>query len=194
MKKVKVAIPESVYDQWSEICEIGGQKIMMRNYIPYSEMVEFATEYAQHTCVIDNDAQIAYGAIEHQKIEDYLVLKYFSNVDVDDMDDPFEYAANLKMLIEKDVGNFFYENDGNVSDTKWLANTFAEETRTIYNQYHSLGAKIIKSFGGLLNSGDLIKEIAESREISERMIDFVQSKDNALDNVTLFKQFAKKPE
>ena len=194
MEKVKIVIPEGVFDKWEELCEIGGQKIMVRSRISYADMVEFATEYAQHACVIDNDAQIAYNAIEHQKIEDYLVLKYYTNVDVDDHDDPFDYSANLKSLIEKKLGDYFYENDANMSDAKQLADTFASETIDIYNKYHSLNTKVVKAFGGLLNGGDLVKEIAESRNFSEPILDMMENYKETSDNVMLFKQFAKKPE
>lgn len=193
MDKVKIDIPASVYDEWVEACEIFGQKIMIRKKINYDEMVEFATEYAQHCCVIDTEAQIAYETNEDTKVSDYLTLKYYSNVDVDAQEDPMAYASNLMGLIEEAGVAFF--RDTNSSDARTMGQWFMVNTIDIYNRYHSLGTKLIKAFGSLLNSGDLLKEIAESRGVSERILDVMQNQsDEKVDNIMLFKQFAKKPE
>ena len=193
MDKVKIDIPTSVYDEWIEACEIFGQKIMVRKRISYEEMVDFATEYAQQCCVIDTEAQVAYETNEDTRVADYLTLKYYSNVDVDVHEDPMAYASNLMRLIEE-TGFAFYK-ETNSSDARSMGQWFMVNTIDIYNRYHSIGTKLIKSFGSLLNSGDLLKEIAESRGMSERILDVMQNQNNEqADNIMLFKQFAKKPE
>ena len=193
MDKVKIDIPTSVYDEWIEACEIFGKKIMARKRISYGEMVEFATEYAQHCCVIDTEAQVAYETNEDARVADYLTLKYYSNVDVDVHEDPMAYASNLMRLIEE-TGFAFYR-ETNSSDARSMGQWFMVNTIDIYNRYHSIGTKLIKAFGSLLNSGDLLKEIAESRGMSERILDVMQNQNNEqADNIMLFKQFAKKPE
>lgn len=193
MDKVRIDIPVSVYDEWIEACEIFGQKIMVRKRISHEEMVEFATEYAQHCCVIDTEAQIAYETNEDAKVADYLTLKFYSNVDVDAQEDPMAYASNLMGLIEE--SGFAFYKDTNSSDARSMGQWFMVNTIDIYNRYHSIGSKLIKAFGSLLNSGDLIKEIAESRGMSERILDVLQGQnDEQADNIMLFKQFARKPE
>lgn len=188
MEKVKMNIPNEMFDEWFSAGEIFGQTVMVRKKISYEEMVSFATEYAQHCCVIDEKAQVAYQANEKDKVMCYLTLKYYSNIDIDDQEDPMIFAANIMCFID----NFFVHT--NVFDAMRLAERFMENTIEIYSRYHSLSTKIISSFGGLLNSGDLIKQLSESREISEPIVDFLQERSKMNDENQIFKQFAKKPE
>lgn len=155
-------------------------------------MVAFATEYAQHCCVIDNDAQVAYETNEPRKVRDYLALKYYTNVDVDMQDDPMSYAVDLMELITH-KGNPFYSRT-NLGLAEGLAERFKKNTIDIYNRYHSLSAKIIKAFGGILNGGDLMKQLAESRDVSEKVLDLLGNASTDESNVMLFKQFGKKGE
>lgn len=191
MDKIRIDIPASVYDEWMEAGEIFGQKVMVRKRIRYEEMVEFATEYAQHCCVIDTDAQVAYESNEQGKVMNYLKLKYYSNIDVDVQEDSMGYASNIIGLLDKDIFT-----GTNVIDATYIAEWFMVNTIEIYNRYNSLGAKIVKSFGAILNSDDLVKEIVESRAVSEKVLDAMQTMNehDTFENVMLFKQFAKKPE
>lgn len=191
MDKIRIDIPDSVYGEWMEAGELFGQKVMVRKRIRYEDMVEFATEYAQYCCVIDTDAQVAYESNEQSKAMNYLKLKYYSNIDVDAQEDPMSYASDIIGFLGDNVFK-----GTNVFDATALAEWFMVNTIEIYNRYHSLSTKILKSFGAILNSEDLMKEIVESRAVSEKVLDAMQTMNehDAFENVMLFKQFAKKPE
>ena len=178
MEKVKVEIPAALYEEWAEVAYINGQKIYMRKHISYAEMVRFANEYAQFVCVIDEESQVAYETMESKKYEDYLVLKYYSNVDVDAAENPIDYAAELMPLIQSQGSNYFFSADFNICQACDLAHGFAYDAIRIYEKYHSIGTRIGKAFAGLLDNGDIIKELAQSRGLSEQMIDFLQEKEN----------------
>lgn len=193
MEKIKIDIPTSVYEELIDLCEIGGQIVKFRKKLRYEEMVDFATEYAQHACVIDTESQVAYETHETDKIKDYLTLKYFSNVDVDAADDPMVYAADIMSLI-RDSSDWPIRDATDAYNAIAMGEYFLTNTINIYEAYHSIGTRIGKAFSGLLDGGDLVKEIAESRGLSEELVDFLVKKNAPENNVMLFKQFAKKDE
>lgn len=193
MEKIRVCIPKSVYEEWIDVCEIGGQMIRFRKMLSYEEMVAFATEYVQLACVIDTEAQVAYEAHENDKIKNYLTLKYASNVDLDEIENPMGYAVDLLQLVNREDEDYQL-GDTNIRNALMLCSDFMRSTIEIYEKHHALGTKISKAFGSLLDGGDVVKEIVESRGVSEQLIDFIQNKEEANDNVMLFKQFAKRDE
>ena len=174
MDKIRIDIPDSVYGEWMEAGELFGQKVMVRKRIRYEDMVEFATEYAQYCCVIDTDAQVAYESNEQSKAMNYLKLKYYSNIDVDAQEDPMSYASDIIGFLGDNVFK-----GTNVFDATALAEWFMVNTIEIYNRYHSLSTKILKSFGAILNSEDLkALETSILAGLKEKMLQGVTLKAN----------------
>ena len=143
-------------------------------------------------CVIDTVQEIAYNTYEVEALELYLLMKWYTNVDVSEYefdmgemhDKLVEYQKTIKTICAED-----YEI------TKRLMDRYAETTVKIYNMQHSFSQKAKMSLAGILNGEDIVKTIAESKLLNEEMIDMIsKAQKHDEQNVVPFSWAAKKGE
>lgn len=189
MEKIKLEPNMELYDEITPVY-IGAAEIKVLKRIPYEKKITFATDYASEVCILDEKASYAYRSPEFQKYEQYYIMEYYTNLDVSEMDS--DSVADLVAPFWNDI---YSAIQGDYAITEALANNFVFDTINLYNYTHGLQKKILESFGSILEGGDVVKEVAQSREINEKMIDMLSNANdvsNKQTNITAFSEFAKR--
>ena len=191
--KVKL---EARYEPVCATVQIGDQEIQVKKQITYDEKMRYAQEYASYVCAIDESQELMHEAFDDGAIRVYLLVKYYTNIDVDEFEADMETLYDA-MLPYMDVVRDACFND--FIDCECIASQYTERAVEIYNKQHSLGQKIKTMLGGLLDTDDIGKVIAESRFVNEEMIDLLQKARDREDqkeekNVVIFPWAGKKGE
>ena len=190
MEKVKLVLPE--YEQQFEMIKIAGQEVKVYKEIPYTDKVSFAQEYASQVCVIDEEKGIAYETYDIEALRLYMMLKWYTNIDVSEYDFDMGKLHDLMKDYELAIINIC-GRDLDLAENMMLRYTY--KTIEIYNQQNSLAQRIKTSFAGILTGEDLVSAIAESRTVNEELITLfskVQKQDELNQNVVMFPWAAKK--
>lgn len=190
MEKVKLVLPE--YEQQFEMIKIVGQEVKVYKEIPYTDKVSFAQEYASQVCVIDEGKGIAFETYDVEALRLYMMLKWYTNIDVSEYDFDMGKLHDLMKDYELAIINIC-GRDLDIAENMMRRYTY--KTIEIYNQQNSLAQKIKTSFAGILTGEDLVSAIAESRTVNEELITLfskVQKQDELNQNVVMFPWAAKK--
>lgn len=164
-------------------------------FLPYSRCEECAMELASRIIIVDDDG-VTYYNYNHEMIESFFKLKYFSNVDTDDWDTEDGMRA---------LHDFMRKNPNPEINTLWnpgwsevwsiLTNLY-DAMEAKHKRKSSLDYKLGKIFESVLTGGDLVNTLAKSREVSEKMIDMVKvfkdHEEKPKTNIDTMKMFAKK--
>lgn len=170
MMNDKVELSFCLEQKHSEV-EICGQIIDVVDRISYADKREFASEYAARICVIDQENEIAYEAQDVDLVMDYLLCKYYTNIDVEKYDEEIERLHDLVQICRDKLFEICYDD---FCIAQKLADRYIEKTIDIYNTQHSLGHKAKMGFAGLLNGGDIFSQISESKMINEELINLLE--------------------
>lgn len=191
--KVKL---EARYEPVYTPVQIGDQEIQVKKQITYDEKMRYAQEYASYVCAIDESQELMHEAFDDGAIRVYLLVKYYTNIDVD------EFEADMETLYDAMLPYMAAVRDACFNDSihcECIASQYTDRAIEIYNKQHSLGQKIKTMLGGLLDTDDIGKVIAESRFVNEEMIDLLQKARDREDqkeekNVVIFPWAGKKGE
>lgn len=191
--KVKL---EARYEPVYATVQIGDQEIQVKKQITYDEKMRYAQEYASYVCAIDESQELMHEAFDDGAIRVYLLVKYYTNIDADEFEADMETLYDAMLPYMAAVRDVCF-NDS--IDCECIAARYTERAVEIYNKQHSLAQKIKTMLGGLLDTDDIGKVIAESRFVNEEMIDLLQkAKDrddqNEEKNVVIFPWAGKKGE
>lgn len=155
------------------------EAIKKLDFVSFGECDAFAKELAQACVVLDPDG-ITYEAPDKLVHENYLTLKYFTNADVSQWSD-YEGRLALFDFCKKNCLEFW--------------STYLSRALDIYESYYaamsmkhrhvsSLSYKIGKAFESVLGDGDIVKNLAESKEVNEKLIDMLAIFEKAKENET----------
>jgi len=127
--------------------------------------------------VIDESGQISYVSYKRPLLETYLLVKYYTNIDIDDIEDDDGYMKLFDYLVandlyEKLIMQTSQDYRGHVDEIEWRLRDAAE---SVYEKKNSLGYKLDKAFGFLFTGEDLIDQIAAAENINEKMIDMFKA-------------------
>lgn len=151
-----------------------GQEVNVTNWIPYARKIEAAKEYVATAYSFYEDAGVV--CLNHMDTAVVLMiqLKYYTDMDVskyvseEDLCDLMDAADENRGAIDEFCA--FIREDSNVIFYD-IAEKIEWATEKIYEQEHSIGHKIMKSFGFLFDGKDIAQTLAEGREVSEQMVD-----------------------
>ena len=170
MEKQKIDL--SKYADMYEVVEIEGKdgtKISARTHIPYEEKEKMATEMAERLIVIHDDSCV-YKSSEFGKIKKYMVAKYYTNLDTED-------------LTPDDVANFFINNEmwRMISQECGWDYTIAEDifkdlykaVKKTYEDDKSLTKALRTSFGFLFNGEDITESLAKAEAMKDTVYEAI---------------------
>lgn len=154
----------------------GYNSIIVKKHIPFFEKEQFAIEWIKRVVVLDEKSGIAYKNYHESVVCAFLLAKYYTNIDVTDSDSEEGIELIYDYLVMNDLLNCVYEivcddfkHVKELYDALWIS---ASET---YNMENTIGNKLCKAFASVLNGEDITKQIAESYQVSEKMIDILGS-------------------
>ena len=162
MEKIKVDLKD--YKLETEELDLKNG-IIVKNRIPYSEKEKMAVEYINSTTSVDENLGICYTIYSSILVWNYLFLKYYTNIDVDNVEDLtvlFDYAQSHD-LMSSTVRGHVCEDIGYVYD---IADVYKESIVALYEKEHSLGQQV-----KTILSTDVDTNIAETRELIEKLTD-----------------------
>ena len=175
------------------------------SFIPYSQKEEMAKKLAQSTVICDADG-CSYMSYLYDLSRMFLIAEYYTNIDTSDwnteegrtaiFDYMTRYGDELMSRYEKMCENEAFKHDieivDNIYGRMYGALAFKHEHTS------SLSYKIGKAFESVLNDQDIVKTLAQSRDVSEKMIEMLKvfkerdNKEKPDLNAAAMKMFAKK--
>ena len=162
MEKIKVDLKD--YKLETEELDLKNG-VVVKNRIPYSDKEKMAVEYINSTTSVDENLGICYTIYSSILVWNYLFLKYYTNIDVDDVEDLtvlFDYAQ-AHGLMSSIVKAHVCEDIDYVYD---IADVYKESVVALYEKEHSLGHQV-----KTILSTDVDTNIAETRELIEKLTD-----------------------
>ena len=149
------------------------------SFIPYRQKEEMAEKLVQATEICDDG--ITYKSYRYELTRMFLIVEYYTNIDTSDWDTEeghanlFDYMTRygdeLMSRYEKMCENEEFKHDIEIVDSIYSDMSLALSFK--YRHTSSLSYKIGKAFESVLNDQDIVKTLAQSREVSEKMIDML---------------------
>ena len=161
-----------------------GTYVQVKEHIPYDSKEALALELAMYTSVTDDAAEIMYDSYKKPLIECALVAKYYTNIDVSQMNEEKDW----KILFDWLTMNGIYAKLFNAieDDYKLVRELYMFMRCATYRSYegsHALSMRIKKSFASILTDEDIAETIAKSEAVNNQMVDLLgavtEKKENA---------------
>ena len=139
-------------------------------HIGYKEVLDFAKELANEIIVCDDKNGVVYERYDADAIKTYLFVKYFTDYPITGEEDTqWKY----------DLVNSFEAQD---NDVDWIIpsyvhnayNAIYEAIEKRFTAQHSLSRSVLGVFQSILGDEDITKTIAESRTVSENLLDLMR--------------------
>lgn len=186
MEKIKVDMTAKP-EVWTDVTLEDGVQVKVRNYLPYAEREEAAAEYAARALIVaDEENGITYDSYRIDIEADYMMVKYYTNIDVDGIptEDVFDYAKRAGLLesVKEIAGEDFYLTLS-MGDKMVFAASTAIENRG------SLPYFIKNRMGYLLDAEKTAETLAQAEDLKEKMIDIL----GAVKERDMMKSVQKKP-
>ena len=166
MEKRKIDL--SKYAEQYEIQTVegtDGTKVDVRSHIPYAEKEQMARELAERMIVIHDDSCV-YLSSEYGKYKKYLVAKYYTDIDTEDMtpEQVADYFVNNDMW--KMIGQICGWDYAIVED---IFKGLFDAVETTFNDDKSLTKALRTSFGFLFNGEDITESLAKAELTKDTM-------------------------
>ena len=143
------------------------EMVTMLSPIPHAVCDVWAKELVRAVAVLDPDG-VCYESPDKFMMEQFLILKHISNIDTSDWDTPDGRKKLADFMQKHDVD--LYEDYYELSRVYAL---YYEAVKAKHEHTHSLAYRFVKAFESVLGDGDIVKNLAESREITEKLIDML---------------------
>ena len=188
----KMKLTQEMIDSGKSFEELGFKWV---TFLPYSDCEECALEMARRMIIVDSDGVVYYN-YNQEMIEGFYKLKYFSNIDTDDWDTE-DGMKTLYDFLRKNRTQHLTACYGAGWDEVWnIVSNLYDAMNSKHVRTSSLSYKIGKMFESILTDEDVVMKLAESREVSEKMIDmlkvFKEHEDSPKGNAIPMTMFAKK--
>lgn len=169
MEKKKYEMHAADMDACVEVT-IGDETIHVLKHIPLERKVTMATELAEMLLVPNEELGIMTRSALQEVCEVYLVMKYYTDMDLTDVD--------VQTVFDWVIGHNAYMSVRDVvSNDVWYVTDMALETmeniETEYEKQNGLTHAIKTSFGFLFNGEDITETLAKSQQVSDQMIEVV---------------------
>lgn len=171
MDKVKMDFANIGDIHKDRIVDVNGTQVTVRTHIPMEEKRKMAEEWTEMTVLFDDENNICLNSHENEFIRMYLMMKYYTNLDVDDVG--VDDVANLLINTESEgkiygcvVDDLCYVQDMTIQ--------MRSNVREMYNTGNSLAHAVKTSFGFLFNGEDITETLAKSQILSDKMLEAVK--------------------
>lgn len=152
-----------------------GAVITVRDHIPYEQKEQMAQEIAEAVLVI-HDESCVYVAHTYEEVEKYMIAKYYTNIDTDDVSakEVCDFLINNEVL--GDIIACVWTDFGIVLDIyEMLKNAYIDT----YEDDKSLKRAIRTSFGFLFNGEDLAESMAKAENTNSVLMNALEALRNA---------------
>lgn len=150
------------------------------SFIPYKEKEKMAEKLMQATVICDSDG-VAYISYRYDLVKMFLIVQYYTNIDTSDWDTEegqmalYDYMTSYGDCLQNRY-EWMCEKEEFKHDIEIVEGIFSRMYSALaFKHEHSstLSYKIGKAFESVLNDQDVVKTLAESREVCEKMIDMI---------------------
>lgn len=145
-----------------------GNDIMICDRIPYEEKEEFVKELVAMSLAVDENLGYVYVTMNHRLVWNYLFVKYYTNIDVSEVQDIegfkklYDFCIGIG-LEREDVDEFTFRD---LAIVEKMEAQYADAIIELYEREHSLG-QLVKE---MLNTNpDTTND--ETRELIEKLTD-----------------------
>lgn len=148
-------------------------------FIPYKDKEEMAEELAQATVICDPDG-VAYISYRYDLARMFLIAKYYTNIDTSEWDNQegreaiFDYMTcsdQTQSRHERMCNSPAFKRDIEIVDE--LYSRMCSALMLKHEHTSALSYKIGKTFESVLNDQDIVKTLAQSREVNEKLVDML---------------------
>ena len=152
-----------------EVTGKDGIKIMVRDHIPYADKEEMAKDMAARIMIIHDDSCI-YDSSEYCKIEKYMIAKYYTDIDTDEVDlkDIADFLINNELF--ESIKKIVWEDYDAVRDIFW---SIEESIKKTYEDDKSLTKAIRNSFGFLFTGEDITESLAKAEATKDVLFEAI---------------------
>lgn len=149
-------------------------------FIPYKQKEEMAEKLALSTVICDPDG-CAYMSYRYDLARMFLIAEYYTNIDTSDWDTE-EGRALIFDYMTRHYNEFLsrYEKMCEMEEFKHdiaivdgIYSRMYSSLAFKHEHTSSLSYRISKAFESILNDQDIVKTLAQSREVSEKLIDMI---------------------
>lgn len=124
--------------------------------------------------VFDEEAGIAYEAYNAELIRAFLVLKYYTDLDLAEYDNPEGRATVHDALASHGLWREIMDVvDLDMDDVDMIAFKLGGSARRSFEEKHSLSRMLMKTFGALLGTEDLTQTVAKAEVLNGKLIDML---------------------
>lgn len=143
--------------------------IVVRDHIPYALKEEMAREMAGQIAMIHDDSCVYIGFTEN-KVRLYMIAKYYTDIDVDDMESDVVADFLINNGLIKDIIEFICD-DLDVVEEMYIQ--MCDAMSITYKDDRSITKALRTSFGFLFNGEDITESLAKAEAMKDTMINAV---------------------
>lgn len=176
MEKFKITADDTIEIQNVVLSAKSGGSVEVKRHISYIEKEAMAFELSVYKMILDEDIGIAYDNYKKHLIEAYLIAKYYTNIDVDEMKTETDWAMLFDWLVCNEVySDIKYYISDDYSFVCAIAEDMSGAMRRTFEQSRCLPYKLMKAFGSLLTDEDLSETIAKSADVNNQLVELLDA-------------------
>lgn len=124
--------------------------------------------------VFDEEVGIAYEAYNAELIRAFLILKYYTDLDLAEYDNPEDRATIHDALASHGLWREIMDIvDADMDDVDMITFKLGNSARRSFEEKHSLSHMVMKTFSALLGTEDLAQTIAKAETLNGKLIDML---------------------
>lgn len=124
--------------------------------------------------MFDEEAGIAYEAYNAELIRAFLILKYYTDLELAEYDNPEGRCAVHDALASHGLWHEIMEIvDLDMDDVDVIAYKLGSSARRGFEEKHSLSRMLMKTFGALLGAEDLTQTVAKAEALNDKLIEML---------------------
>lgn len=126
------------------------------------------------TVVFDEEAGIAYEAYNADLIRAFLILKYYTDLELAEYDNAEGRYAIYDVLASHGLWRKIMDIvELDMDDVDVIAFKLGSSARRSFEEKHSLSRMLMKTFGALLGTEDLTQTVAKAEALNGKLIDML---------------------
>lgn len=160
------------FDAYTQKIEIYGQPFSVRKSISRTEKEDAASEMIAMGTIFNEELGVCYDALNRDVTNAFVIVKYYTNLDVSEYDTQEGRYTLYDMLI--DSGAYSKIIDAIQEDYQELLSVYEhmkEIYRTTFERKHSLAYMIQQAMGGLMTGSDQNDVVTGAREVNAELIE-----------------------
>lgn len=171
MERKKLRLPEESPFVCGEATLPDGMVIRVRTSIPRAEKEEAATEIIAMGTKFDETLGICYQMACRDVTTFFVLMKYYTDIDVEPFDSPKGWYALYDMLSANDMGDqLIAVAKDDIENLMVIARRMEQSSIAIFERENSLSYQIQQSLQGLLTEAGRDQTVREARAVNEFLV------------------------